>query len=65
MAQRKRLGEILLEKGYLTEARLEEAAKMVGFTPGAGQMLGQILIGLGYVTQAQVDEALAEQRAAQ
>ena len=65
MAQRKRLGEILLGKGYLTQAQLEEALGTIGFTPGAGQMLGQILLGLGYVTQKQIDEALAVQKAVQ
>ncbi|MDP6779436.1 MAG: hypothetical protein QGI83_21965 [Candidatus Latescibacteria bacterium] len=63
MAQRKRLGEILLEKEYLTAAQLEEALGTIGFTPGARQMLGQILLGLGYVTQEQINEALAEQKA--
>jgi hypothetical protein len=62
MGGRKRLGEILVEYGYLTPTRLEEALK-VQAKPGESRLLGQILISRGYVTSAHVKVALAKQKA--
>ena len=58
MAQR-RLGQILVDLGYLTEDQLWdilEAQKQ-----SQGEILGQLAIRMGFVSEAQVTEALAEQ----
>ena len=58
MAQR-RLGQILVDLGYLTEDQLWdilEAQKQ-----SEGEILGQVAIRMGFVNDAQVTEALAEQ----
>ena len=56
--RRKMLGELLCEKAYLDQPRLEFALaeQKIEHRP-----LGQILVELGYVTQAQLNEALALQ----
>ena len=56
--KKKKLGELLCEKSYLDESRLELALaeQKVEHRP-----LGQILLELGYITQAQLNEALALQ----
>jgi type IV pilus assembly protein PilB len=58
MAQR-RLGQILVDLGYLTEDQLWdilEAQKQ-----SQGEIIGQVAIRMGFVNEAQVTEALAEQ----
>ena len=58
MAQR-RLGQILVDLGYLTEDQLWdilEAQKQ-----SSGEILGQVAIRMGFVNEGQVTEALAEQ----
>lgn len=58
MAQR-RLGQILIDLGYLTEDQLWdilEEQKQSG-----GEIIGQVAVRMGMVTQEQVTEALAEQ----
>lgn len=58
MAQR-RLGQILVDLGYLTEDQLWdilEAQKQ-----SQGEIIGQVAIRMGFVTEGQVTEALAEQ----
>lgn len=58
MAQR-RLGQILVDLGYLTEDQLWdilEEQKQSG-----GEIIGQVAVRMGMVTQEQVTEALAEQ----
>lgn len=58
MAQR-RLGQILVDLGYLTEDQLwdilEEQKK------SEGEIIGQVAIRMGFVNDAQITEALAEQ----
>jgi type IV pilus assembly protein PilB len=56
--RRKRLGELLCEKAYLDQSRLEFALAEQKIEH---RRLGEILVGLGYVTQAQLNEALALQ----
>jgi len=57
----KRLGQILLECGYLTEAKLQEALQVQAkATPK--RLLGQILVSRGFVTSAQLQIALAKQK---
>lgn len=58
MAQR-RLGQILVDLGYLTEDQLWDVLEEQKQNPG--EVLGQVAIRMGLVTEAQVTEALAEQ----
>lgn len=59
----KRVGEILVEGGYITRAKLAEAMA-VQKRPGETRLLGQILVSRGYVTPAQIKIALARQKLA-
>jgi len=56
---RKPIGEILLEKGLITQAQLEEALMTQRRQPG--KKLGEILVRLGYVNKRDVLRAHAEQ----
>ena len=58
MAQR-RLGQILVDLGYLTEDQLWDVLEEQKQSPG--EVIGQVAIRMGLVTEAQVTEALAEQ----
>ncbi|MEZ6057745.1 MAG: ATPase, T2SS/T4P/T4SS family [Planctomycetaceae bacterium] len=58
MAQR-RLGQILVDLGYLNEDQLWDILEEQKQSPG--EIIGQVAIRMGLVTEAQVTEALAEQ----
>src|SRR6187397_2901498 len=58
MAQR-RLGQILVDLGYLNEDQLWDLIEEQ--KQAAGEVIGQVAIRMGLVTQDQVTEALAEQ----
>ena len=58
MAQR-RLGQILVDLGHLTEDQLWDVLEEQKQSPG--EVIGQVAVRLGLVTQEQVTEALAEQ----
>ncbi len=58
MASR-RLGQILVDLGYLNEDQLWDALEEQ--KQGSGEPIGQVAIRLGLVNEAQVTEALAEQ----
>ena len=58
MAQR-RLGQILVDLGYLTEDRLWDVLEEQ--KQSGGEIIGQVAVRMGFVTQEQVTEALAEQ----
>ncbi len=58
MAQR-RLGQILVDLGYLTEDQLWDVLEEQKQT--AGEVIGQVAVRMGLVTDDQVTEALAEQ----
>lgn len=58
MAQRK-LGQILVDLGYLTEDQLWDVLEEQKQSPG--EIIGQVAIRMGMVTEAQVTEAVAEQ----
>jgi type IV pilus assembly protein PilB len=58
MAQR-RLGQILVDLGYLTEDQLWDVLEEQKQT--AGEVIGQVAVRMGLVTNAQITEALAEQ----
>ena len=53
------IGQILVQKGLVTEQRLNEALEMQKQTT---QRIGEVLVDLGYVDQRQLFEALAEQQ---
>ncbi|MEO8756083.1 MAG: type II secretion system protein GspE, partial [Casimicrobiaceae bacterium] len=55
---RKRLGEILIERGKLDAATLERALRL---QQESGEKLGALLVTLGVVAQRDVAEALAVQ----
>ena len=55
---RKKLGQLLCEKSYLTDSRLESALSEQAKRPGK---LGDILLELGYLTRPQLLETLAAQ----
>ena len=57
------IGQILVEKGYVTLSQLNEARRRQLFAePEQRPLLGQILYQLGHVTPAQVEEALKLQK---
>ncbi len=58
MAQR-RLGQILVDLGYITEDQLWDILEEQKKSPG--EVIGQVAIRMGLVTEEQVTEALAEQ----
>jgi type IV pilus assembly protein PilB len=54
----RRLGALLVEKGYLTEAQLQEALGKQQ-ADGRRKLLGEVLVDLGYCSEDQVVECLA------
>ncbi|MEO2036266.1 MAG: ATPase, T2SS/T4P/T4SS family [Planctomycetaceae bacterium] len=58
MAQRK-LGQILVDLGYLTEDQLWDVLEEQKQSPG--EVIGQVAVRMGHVTDEQVTDALAEQ----
>ncbi len=55
---RKRIGQMLVEKGLLTEAQLDQALET---QQQSTQMIGEILIDLGHVERSAFFETLAQQ----
>ena len=58
MAVRK-LGQILVDLGHMTEDQLWDVLETQKQSPG--EVIGQVAVRMGFVTDAQVTEALAEQ----
>ena len=56
----KKLGQILLEKGYLSPDKMDEALAIQTKSTDA-RMLGQILVSRGYVKRQHIDLALSKQ----
>jgi hypothetical protein len=57
------IGQILVEKGHITLAQLNEARRKQLLTdPDLRLPLGEVLCQLGHVSPAQVEEALREQQ---
>ncbi|MDD4888513.1 MAG: ATPase, T2SS/T4P/T4SS family [Phycisphaerae bacterium] len=56
---RRQIGEILLERGWLTTGQLETALARQK-SEGHRQLLGELLVEMGFVAEEQVVEALAE-----
>lgn len=57
---RRRLGDLLLEKGYLREDQLR-AALDAQRQSGRTKLLGELLVELGYCSEEQIAECLAEE----
>lgn len=57
----KPLGKMLVEKGYITQAQLEQALAQQARRPDAYMPLGDILVLTGVLTESQLQECLAEQ----
>ena len=55
---RKRIGQILIERGIVTDSQVKEALEQSKVQGGA---IGQMLVTLGYATEDDVVQALAEQ----
>jgi len=55
----RKIGQILVDLGYLTEDQLWDVLETQKQSPG--EVLGQVAVRMGLVTPAQVTEALAEQ----
>jgi len=60
MARYKRLGDILISEGIITEKQLEES---ISLQAKEGGKLGEVLIRLGYVSDEQIVIALSKQLA--
>ena len=58
MARRK-LGQVLVDLGYMSEDQLWDVLEEQNQSPG--ELIGQVAIRMGFVTDAQVIEALGEQ----
>ena len=58
MARRKRLGEILIEAGLITEEKLEEALSQL---KASGLKLGEYLTQKGFLTEKAITQAIASQ----
>ena len=59
--QRRRLGDVLLERGLLTPEQLQDALTSQRSLVGAQRKrLGKLLVDLGFLTERQVAESLAE-----
>ena len=54
----KTIGQLLLEKGVIKQAQLDEGLKI---QKERGGLLGQVLAGLGYVTEEQIAQAITVQ----
>jgi type IV pilus assembly protein PilB len=60
VATRQRLGDLLVDRGYLTRENLEAAlAQQKQQSPGLNKLLGEILVEMSYSTEDQVVECLA------
>ncbi len=55
----RKIGEILIEKGVITEDQLQEALSIQAERPG--RKIGEILIKQKYITESELKSALAEQ----
>lgn len=60
-----KIGEIMIEMGYLTRSQLERAIlkqKEIHIFGYKHKLLGEILVELGFITEEQLRKALVEQR---
>ena len=59
MGKVKALGQILCEKGYITEAKLKQALTR---QTKEYKLLGELLVSMGNITEKQLEEALTLQK---
>ncbi len=57
----RRLGDLLIHRGYLTPEQLQEALRLQKQPEHQGKLLGEILVQKGFCTEDQVTECLAEE----
>ncbi|HHO57553.1 MAG TPA: GspE/PulE family protein, partial [Oceanithermus profundus] len=62
MSYRSKLGELLVRRGYITEAQLQDALREQART---GERLGQVLLRRGYLKEEDLVRALATQQQAE
>jgi CheY-like chemotaxis protein len=55
-----RIGEALVEKGYIKVEALQQALKAQQQPNNKGKMLGQILVELGYVDEQQISDVIKQ-----
>jgi type IV pilus assembly protein PilB len=58
---KRRLGEMLVAAGVVTDVQIKEALESRHRTDGVRERLGQALVRLGFVTENEVAQALSEQ----
>jgi len=58
----KPLGEILLEKGFVSQTQLQEALEQQALLASEYKPLGDTLVLMGHITEAQLQIALSEQK---
>jgi len=56
--EKKKIGEILVEAGYITEQQLQKALKEQAVT---GEKIGEILVNKGWIVKKELDQSLAIQ----
>jgi len=65
LASRKRIGEILVELGYLTQEQLNKALEVVQATKSSRdhsrELIGKVLINMGLINEEQLAQAIARQ----
>ncbi|MCH9023987.1 MAG: Flp pilus assembly complex ATPase component TadA [candidate division Zixibacteria bacterium] len=54
---KKKIGDLLVERGFLTKAQLQEGLKVQSST---GRRLGEVLTELGYISEEQLLETISE-----
>ena len=59
MLKNVRIGQLLVDDGYITQEQVESALAEQKKLPG--KRLGEVLVDLGYVTETQLLEALQRQ----
>ena len=57
MGSKKRIGEVLIERGSISQAQLEYALQL---QQRGQRFLGQILIGMGWITETEVYQTLSQ-----
>ena len=55
-----RIGDVLVEGGYITKEQLDEALELQRNSKGPRKRVGVILVELGYITELEANEALAK-----
>jgi type IV pilus assembly protein PilB len=61
LPERRRLGDVLIERDLITQAQLDEALAMQRQLPGKDRKrLGKLIVEMGFLTERQIAEALAE-----